>query len=167
MAVITQLAKLTLDKRPDPQLDWKWWSPNIPLGLPSNYLESIDLPFNNIDVGETLYAGGRYFNYPGPHKIGNFGATFYEDQKGTALLWVQKWKALIKTKAGAYNLPSAYKQNWKITLLTTQNVPVLTAELVGCWPLATSNYSLNYTGNGRLIVSQEFAVDDVNITWGV
>ena len=165
MAVITQLTKSAIDakNRPDPLLDFKWYSAVIPLGLRSDYLESVDIPFNNIGLGENVYGGGGFTAFPTSHTISSFNATFYEDSLGTTLKWILSWKALVKDfKTGFYGLPSVYKRNWAISILNTMNEPVIDAVLKGCWPTSTSNFALNYTSNGRLIVTQEFAIDDTD-----
>ena len=165
MAQITQLEKLALDKRPDPLLDWRWYSPVLPLpGLPSNYLESIDIPFNNIGKGEDVYGAGGFTCYPSSHTIGSFNTTFYEDDRGTTMDWILKWKSLVKSfTTGFYGLPKDYKKDWTVNQVDAKNNVVMTMKLKGCWPSATSNFSLNYTSNGRITLAQEFICDDMEI----
>jgi hypothetical protein len=143
-------------------MDFKWVSNVIPFDLPSNYLESVDLTFNNIKVGEGIYGGSGFSYYPGAHDVASFSATFYEDDRCTALKWVEGWKAKIKNfSTGAYEMPSNYKRTWTITLLNTKNEPVLNAKLEGVWPSNTGNFALNYTSNGRLVLTQEFSKDNM------
>lgn len=164
MAVIPQLAHSALVDarvRTDPMLDFKWYSEVIPEGLPSNYLESIDVPFNNITVGEGLYGGSGFTYYPGTHDIAGFSATFYEDSLGTTIKWLLGWKSKVKNfSTGVYYLPVNYKRDWKVTLLNTKNEPIMTVKLIGVWPSETSNLPLNYTSNGRIVISQQFSIDD-------
>lgn len=165
MAALTQLAKRALDQRPDPLFDFKWLSDVIPLGLPPDYLESIDIPFMNITVGDAVYAGASFTYYPGTHNVSAFSATFYEDSLCTTLKWILAWKAKIKNfETGVYELPTVYKQDWTVKLLNTKNIPVMNIKLIGVWPSDTSNYSLNYTSNGRLTISQSFSIDNQIIT---
>lgn len=164
-----------LHRRTDPALSFKWACKDdtLPFGLPSNFLESVDLPFNNIKVGETIYGGGGYSLFPGSHSISNVNLVLYEDQKCTTTQWIQLWKSKIKNfKTGSYYLPgdgspgsSGYKQAFTVQLLNTANSPILSAEFQGAWPENTSNWSLNYTDDGRLTVSQTFAVDDLVISF--
>lgn len=162
----TQVSKLL--KRPDPLLSFKWICPDetLPFGLPSDYLESIDLSWRNVKVESGVYVGGGYDYYPGSHDISGFTMVLYEDQECNTMKWVDYWKKQIKDMStGLYQLPTKYKKDMKIELMNSKNQAVMTVELIGIWPEATSNWSLNYTDNGRLTVSQAFSIDDQLITF--
>lgn len=162
----TQIAKLK--ERPDPLLSFKWICPDetLPFGLPSNYLESIDLSWRNIKVDSGVYTNAGYNYYPGAHDISGFTMVLYEDQECSTMQWIDYWKNQIKDMSnGLYNLPVVYKKDIKIELMDSKNNAIMTVELIGIWPEATSNWSLNYTDNGRLTVSQAFSVDDQSITF--
>lgn len=160
---LTQIDKLL--SRPDPLLSFKWVSGNVPLGLPSEYLESIEVPFNNVKVGEGMHAGSGYQYYPGTHDVSGFSATFYVDGEGRAIEWILGWKSLIKNfSTGAYNVATVYKKSWKVDMLNTKNDVIVTAEFSGAWPSETSNFALNYSDTGRLILTQAFSVDDCVFT---
>lgn len=162
----TQIAKLK--ERNDPLLSFKWLCPDetLPFGLPSDFLESVDLPWNNIKTESGFYVNGSYLYYPGAHDIESFSMVFYEDDKVTCTKWIQQWKAAIKSfDTGLYNLPKDYKKDMKVQLMDSKNNPIMTVELIGIWPEATSPWSLNYTDNGRLTVSQSFSIDDQIITF--
>lgn len=162
-AELTQISKLM--NRPDPLLSFKWVSPVLPFNLSSDYLESIDLPFNNIQVNDAMYTGSSYRYYPGSHDVSAFNASFYMDSKALSLKWILGWKARVKNfETGAYSLPKDYKSSWKVQLLDTGNAKVAEWELSGVWPSETSAFSLNYTDNGRLILTQSFSIDDVSIS---
>ncbi len=169
MTVKPELMNL-LHNRPDPMFAFKWVLKldYLPFGLPSHYLESVDLPFNNIQVGETIYGGGKYNLFPGAHNISSLNLVFYEDQKGTATKWIELWKSKIKNfRTGAYGLPGdgslssdGYKQQIDVQMVNTKNERIMDIQMFGLWPEATSNWSLGYSEDGRLTVSQSFAVDD-------
>ena len=162
----TQIEKLR--QRNDPLLSFKWICPDeaLPFGLPSTYLESVDVPWNNIKVEGGVYVNGKYVYYPGAHDISGLNMVFYEDDKASCMKWIMQWKAAIKDfETGLYNLPKDYKKDMKVQLMDSKNNPIMTVELIGIWPEATSNWSLNYTDNGRLTVSQAFSIDDQIITF--
>ncbi len=164
-----------INSHADPMLSFKWAakSHTLPFGLHSTFLESVDLPFNNIGVGETIYTGGGYDVYPGSHTISSVNLVFYEDQLGTCLKWIELWKSKVKNfRNGIYNLPGdgglnsgGYKQQIDLQMLNTRDERILDVSLIGLWPEATSNWSLNYTDNGRLTISQAFSIDDQIITY--
>lgn len=172
-AAIPTLAALM--QRPDPLLSFKWAckNPTLPFGLPAIYLESVDVPWNNIKIGETIYGGGGYSNVAGSHSIGSVNLVLYEDQKMTTLQWVLAWKAKIKDfETGIYGLPgdgseasTGYKQALPVQMLDTANTPLCTFLFTGIWPENTNNWTLSYTEDGRITVSQSFSVDDMFITF--
>jgi len=155
-----------LARRSDPMLDSRWACDAIPFNLPANFLESVDIPFNNIGAAENLYGASGYTCYPSTHTIGSVTMTFYEDELATALAWIHKWKAAVKDfGTGVYNLPDTYKREMTVVLMNGRNVDVLKAKLIGLWPAATSSYSLKYSDAGRLVLTQEFMIDDLELTF--
>lgn len=168
---LTQIEKILA--LPDPLLTYKWMCDTLPFtdqfGIKPEYMEAIDLPFNNIAAAQPYHSLGGYLLYPGTHTLSAFTATFYEDRFGTATSWILYWKSLIKNfKTGSYGMPEAtdrgpgYKQSIKVNLLDAKNDVVVGATLTGCWPSDTNPFSLTYTDfNGRLVIQQSFSVDDV------
>ncbi len=156
----TDIEKLL--KRPDPLLSFRWGctSEYLPFGLPSVYMESIDLPFLNIAVQEGRFAGGSYNYYPGFHNISQFNIVLYEDVQGTALNWVKQWKSRVKNfSTGAYFLPVNYKRDIEVGFFNPKGVIIKKFKLLGVWPAETGNQTLNYTESGRITVTQTFSVD--------
>lgn len=164
MAINTQIQQIMETSRPDPLLSFKWVCPDsaLPFGLPCHYLEAVELPFENV-TSSGHYEGGSNSYYPGISDLNGFNMTFYEDQKGNALKWLLAWKNRIKNfDTGIYKLPygsDGYKQKMNISLLDTKNNEVITVEVQGIWPEATSAWSLNYNDAGRLVLSQAFSID--------
>ena len=157
----------------DPLLDFKWVveSQTVPdldgfVGIPSNHIESVDVPFNNIQIESGQFTGSGFTYYPGFHDISSFSINVYEDQECTALKWTQAWKARVKNfSTGEYYLPRNYKGNLRVALLNSKNDIICRVKLIGVWPADTQSYSLNYTNNGRVVMSQTLSVDDQEITF--
>lgn len=150
--------------RPDPLLNFKWICKKLPFDYPASYVEGIDLPFNNIAVGDKAHSASGYSYYPGTHDISSFSITFYEDVSASTSKYLYGWKNKIKDfETGLYQLPgingSGYKQDISVVLLDQANNPVMGVTLKGVWPSDTGNFSLNYTDAGRVIVTQTFSVD--------
>jgi hypothetical protein len=154
----------TLLGMPDPMLNFKWICNSLPFGHPINYVEGIDLPFLNIDIGDKVHSASGYTSYPGTHNISSFSITFYEDSFATTSKFIWAWKNKIKDfKTGLYNLPIDYKQEIEVVMLDQGNNPVMSALLIGVWPSDTGNFSLNYTDAGRVTITQTFSIDDQSI----
>jgi hypothetical protein len=152
---------------PDPLLDWKWVysTATLPLGLDSSYIESVDLPFNNIVANSVNVAGGS-ISFPGVNSVAAVSMSLYEDRYCNTLNWIQTWKNLIKDLgSGIFNTPDKYKFDLKFTLLDNKNIELAEVILVNCFPTDTGNHSLNYSGNGRIVISQSFSVDGQSITF--
>lgn len=151
--------------RPDPLLSFQWLclDGSLPFDHPNEYLESIDLPFNNIK-SDGVYVGSGYTCYPLAHEVEAFTATFYEDYYAASTTWLQDWKSRIKNfSTGVYGLPKDYKKTMTVGLLTTKGDIALQYKLIGIWPTSTASLSLNYNESGRITVSQTFSIDDVEI----
>jgi len=135
--------------------------------LDPSYVESIDVPFNNISIADNWYGGSGYTYFAGPHDISSFSVTFYEDQKVSTLKYILAWKNLVKDfDSGFYNLPGlgdgkvGYKRSMRLLFLDSKNNAILQADLEGIWPADTGNLSLNYTDSGRITISQTFSCDN-------
>lgn len=156
-----------IQSRPDPLPSWKWRSDTVtPFGLPYHYVEGIDLPWNNIDIGNKIPRGSGYAYYPGTHDISAVTIVLYEDSDARTLQWLYDWKSKVKDfNTGLYGYPTEYKRNWTFVMCNTKDVPVITAELTGMWPADTSPVQLGYSEAGRIIHSQQFSVDGQNLTF--
>lgn len=166
---LTQIAKLGASTLLDPLLSFKWVGEFLPTinghTLKTDYLESVDLPFNNITIADNWYGGSGYTYYAGPHDISSFSATFYEDRLGSTMKWLLQWKQLVKNlDTGIYNLPSVYKKSLRVLMLDSKNTPILRSEMTGIWPADTGNLSLNYTDGGRIVITQTFSCDNQILT---
>jgi hypothetical protein len=155
-----------LKSMPDPLLSFKWVCTELPLDHPVHYVESINLPFLNVGIGDKAHASAGYSYFPSTHDISSFSITFYEDSNAKSSKFLWKWKNEIKDfSTGLYNLPgsdgSGYKKTIKVALLDTANNKVLSANLLGVWPADTDSLNLNYTEvGGRITISQTFSIDD-------
>lgn len=157
---LTDIQKLL--SRPDPHLSFKWvcYDDTLPFGLPSTYLEGIEVPFLNIKVQQGVFSGSGYNYFPGFHDISAFNMTLYEDQMASTLKWIYAWKKRIKDfNTGAYELPINYKRDMKVCLLNTLNDIILKIHLMNIWPADTQSLNLGYTDDGRTIISQTFSID--------
>lgn len=150
----------TLIKRGDPVLQHQWIIQGDFNGLPSEYIESIELPFNNVEAAVNLFVGGGYTVFPGFHKIGGINVNFYNDAKLVAFKSLMDWKLRIKDfQTGVYYYPHEYKANVTATLVNSKGEGILSCKLIGIWPTDTSTFTLDQAAE-VLHLSQAFSVDD-------
>lgn len=149
--------------RPDPMMTWRWVVAGggaLPFGLPAVYVESIDVPFENVQVQQGIFSGGTFTYFPANHDVAAFSMTFYEDEQATVLKWITQWRSKIKDMStGLMNLPKLYKRDINVDLLNGRGESVFTVKLLGCWPSDTGNLGLSYSDEGRLTITQSFSID--------
>lgn len=172
MAQETQLSKLMPDVLPDPLLTSRWIAKVVPIitfegathSLPSEYIESIELPFNNV-TSSGVFIGGGHWYFPEFHDVSAVNINFYGDSRGNSLRYLWAWKRLVKRfDNGLYRLPVEYKQDWTIALLDPKGDIVIEGYLKGTWPADTQSVALNYTdGTSRIVYSQNFSLDDMDL----
>lgn len=154
-------------RRPDPLLTFRWVAKTVPFGDQFNvtpaYLETFELPFNNVK-SEGVFFGGGYNYFPSFHDVSAFNVTFYGDSKGDTLRYLMYWKSQVKSfETGLYKLPGEYKRQWDVVLLDPKGTPVVEATLSGCWPADTGQVSLTYDdGSGRITFNQNFSLDNAS-----
>lgn len=166
------LSRNTAEK--SPLLTFKWVCSSLPFGFDPTYVESLDLPFCNVDVSQGWHGAGSFTYYPEFSNISSFSLTLYEDSSMSTLQWLTFWKNQIKVlyptsaengsgKAGAYFLPRYYKRNMEFKLLATDNSEVLKVTLINVFPTDTGNLSMDYTQSDRVKLTQTFSCDDQSL----
>lgn len=156
----------------NPQLSFMWVCKSLPFGMDPTYVESVDLPFCNIDASDGWHGAGTFTYYPGFSNISDFSLTLYEDSAATSSKFIKFWKNQIKVlypsssegaSYGAYFLPSNYKRDISFELQATDGSVIQTITLVGVWPTSTGNLSLDYSSSDRVKFTQTFKCDDQTI----
>jgi hypothetical protein len=179
-ASITEIGRLRA--RPDPIMEFKWVvTGEVPFSsgayadpydggsysyaVDYTYIESVGLPFNNVDTTE-IFCGSGYTTFPGFHKIGGFSLNVYADSNGNSLKWLMAWKSKVKNFSnGVYGLPGDYKRDLQVQMLDSKNNPIFTHTLIRVWPTQTNEIALGNDSQGRLVLSQAFALDDMKIAF--
>jgi len=171
----TSIDHLLNRSQPDkhPLFTFKWVCDSLPFGLDPSYVESLDLPFANIDQQQGWHGASTFSYYPDFSTISTFSLTFYEDSSASTMQWIVRWKNSIKVlypasssdsgTYGAYYLPKNYKRNMVFTMLATDNSPVMQITLINVWPTDTGNLSLDYSQSDRVKITQTFSCDDQTI----
>jgi hypothetical protein len=147
-----------------PVHDWKWHCTSLPLGMQSDFCESVSIPFPSFNI-KPLFGAGTFTFYPGFEEIQAFDCQFHLDEAMTTIKWLTAWKEKIRDpENGAFYLPTNYKFDIEFQLLGTKNDVLLTVVCKNCWPSTKSNWDLNYTStNGLLKVHQNFSCDGIKL----
>lgn len=161
------MAGYTLEQvaaRRDPLTTEKWVVANgyqLPFGLPSIYVEGIDLPFLNYSVSQSILTGGINRHYAGLAEVSSFSMILYEDSSGTTVKWLDRWKSNIADPATQlHKVPREYKRDIPVELHAQDGSVALRRTLIGIWPVDTGSVSLGAVGE-RLIISQPFSIDNI------
>lgn len=166
MVGFTDLSLLFDNKRADPLLFFRWVvTGEVPFsqqfGIDHTWIESVELPFPNIQA-DGVFGGSTYSYFPQFHNVAAVTVNIYGDGEGKFLKWLMYWKSQVKNlSTGLYKLPYQYKRDLQVSLLNSKGSEIVKAKLLGIWPADTGNLSLDYNGSERVIVSQNFSVDDV------
>lgn len=135
------------------------WSSDIPLGLPSRYLEEITLTEPNFMTSEAIPRDGYYIYVAEKLNLSPISAVFFEDRLLTVASWLSNWNKQISSDGKTRNYPSQYKKTWTIWLKDVKGVPVGQLNLHGVWPTTGIARNLASLGSERVRVSIEFSVD--------
>lgn len=150
------------DAKLDPMLNFKWICESLPFEHDPTYVESIGLPFPEIQQKEGLFGAGTYTYYPGFETISAFDVTFYEDSELNTALWLNAWRERIRRpEDGAYYLPPNYKRDIDLLLLNTENKTIGRAKLVNVWPTTISQWELSYDSGERIQTQANFSCDRI------
>lgn len=163
---------------PHPQMSFRWVAllPNLikfefpiklqsPPSFPVPIVEEAEIPFMSAS-NYLITEGAQNYSVADKHSLGNSNVvsfSIYTDQYGIALSYIKAWKDLIRNKDRTFNYPSEYKYDIMIFLTVTMGVPYVGFKLKGAFPMTTSFDRLGYGRTDRLILNQEFSVDDVEI----
>lgn len=160
---------LGLHSRSDPLLSFMWFClpPTINgVSLPWYYVEEFTAPFRSFDV-TTQYREGKVFHFAGQHSISSLSMRLYDDSTGKAGAWLEAWRRSILSKEGYYNLPGGtrgYKKDITVVMLdVTKFGWVYTFNYKGCWPTTADPITLQSGSSDRIISSQEFSCDEVEV----
>lgn len=163
---------------PDPALVFRWDCISVTFGsaaalvIPENfydYVHGVSLPIPHIETNPAFRQATHTY-YPGFSDVNSTTLTLYEDHSYTMHSLMQTWRAIVVDADGNYGLPVDYKCEFKFRLLglaegentATVKVP-LVARVIGMFPTTQAPTDLNYQSSDRVIISQEFSVDDVKL----
>lgn len=145
-------------------IDWEVFAPKVFFAA-QFYIEDINIPFSNIQQAEGVFYQGTMKYFPKMVDVATFSVKLYEDNVGTTLQAIDDWKNLVRNPDGTYNLPAEYKGDFEISMRDSRRNLTLIVVLKGCFPLATESVELSSSGTERIIITQEFSVDNVVMEW--
>ena len=127
-------------------------------------IEDVILPFGSIRA-EPVFRNGKNYYYAKMYDISTVSVRFYEDVEMKVTKKLAAWKKIIKNERGDYGVKSDYEA---VLTLTTKKYPTnetgTVFKIKGLFPVSTESYQYQSAQSERLIVSQEFSCDDIEIS---
>lgn len=152
--------------RKDPLLNFCWFAqlPKIgPYKLDWSYIEEFNAPLRSFD-NNVQYQRGRDNKYASKQNVSNLSLKCYEDSTGKTQAYLEAWRNLVIGEDGQFNLPVNYKKDITLVILdVSRAISVYTLVYHGCWPVSADAFQLSSGASERLIASQEFSVDSVDV----
>jgi hypothetical protein len=149
--------------RPDPHLQIDW-TIDLPDSFPSEYVEEVQAPMADFEVGAGIFRGGQRMYYADVQDISSLSLTFYGDNESKSLQYLQAWKDKVGVN-GVINYPSQYKRNIVVKLTDMKGTVHAQFAYYGCWPSKIPTVGLISSNSGRTILPVDFAVDGVIVTF--
>ena len=149
----------------DPATSWRWrvTAFTAPDGLtppPLMYFHAIPVPYPSIESVQVHMQASNAFFVPGFQAIGTLNLTIYEDDSFATTLWLQTWRQRIRGSDGLYEIPVPVG-NIEVTCYNARGEKTIRQLLKKVWPISQSPSELSYENGGRLVITAEFAVHDV------
>lgn len=166
-----------LRSRPEPQRQYRFRMDPINIvynadnkaviSLESIYVESITYSFDDI-MADSVPFQNTYLKYAARRNNPSIIIDFYEDEFGTVQQALYLWRSIIRTSDGTYGYPSEYKRSIVLRLYPVwdNETPLVTIRMLGAFPSNANPVRLSYTDAGRVVVSQQFENEDIEIVQG-
>ena len=154
-----------LVSRPDPLLEIDW-IPELPFGLPAEYVEEISFTWPRFVTNDAIPNHGQSLYIVEGREVSAITLVFYEDVKLTTSRWVELWRGLICPDGIHYNYPDTYKQSIFAYPSDVNRRPLGKFEFRGCFPTGLPQYHMAGDGSNRVRLSVEFSVDTIEIDLG-
>ena len=154
--------------RTDPQLQFRFRVSEIILApevrIYSNYIESYSYSYDDITMDPVPFKHG-FLKYAGNNITPPFSLDLYEDQFSSTQYALQYWRSLIKRPDGTYSYPSEYKRDIVVHTyvgdVDDSPAGIITAR--GAFPTNSNPIRMSYSESGRVIISQAFECDSIDI----
>lgn len=148
-----------LKSRPDPLWEIDWF-PIFPLGLPPEYVESVQWSHPRF-MSEEAFRNGRKLNYITGIETNPISVELYENRFAASQDWYNNWRSIIwQPASGTFSYPYTYKKNIHLLLRDVKQQVVAQVLFTGCFPSSPPQITSSSEG-GRVKLSIEFSVDEV------
>lgn len=146
---------------PDPLLQIDW-TPQMPFGLPPEYVIEMSVPVSNCSADGVFVNGSREYT-ASFSDTGALTILFYEDRLMTVTNWLMGWRSLIQNSNGTFNSPSVYKQTVFLSPTDVKGNALATMKIIGCWPTQIPEYAFSSGNSNPVQLSVTFQCDKVII----
>lgn len=126
-------------------------------------VEAIQLPHTKMPAEGRFQASSNVY-YPKFTDVDSAALTLYETEDYRITRYINTWKSIVVDKDYHWGMPKDFKKTLLVEAYgMNNNAPKLTFSIIGVWPSDTQPYDYGYSQSGKLTVSCNFSVDDVEI----
>ena len=147
------------------QRNYKWILTIPAIDFDQKLIESVSFPTSEFSADPFHIGGGEIF-LPSFKRIGTVSIEFLEDTRGSMLRMLEDWKSEIVSEDGVFGYPSGatgFKKEALLILLDGQNNEHTRIRLLNMFPLRLSTIRMSYDSSNKILVIQDFAIDDAVI----
>ena len=124
--------------------------------------ESVELPFKTFAVEDRHVMATKKY-YAGYASFNSFNATFFEDDKCSAMRGFVTWQKLMVNDDADYSPAAEYQAKMVLRLLNCADVGIAKVTFEGVWPSQITTVSLTGSEVTRVAIQVSFSVNKV--TW--
>ena len=95
--------------------------------------------------------------------VSPFTITLLEWQDFLCIKYFLEWNSLMVNDDGTYNVPTYYKKNIKVNLLSPDDKPLFSINHIGCFPNKKSIAEVNYESSDPVSIDIEITYDSFEI----
>jgi len=141
------------------------------ISLPWYYIPIANAPFRSFEA-DSVQRNAHPTYFPGSYSVSDLNLSFFMDSSSKAHMYLKAWQALVMSDSdptafsnqGLFGLPSQYKKNITLFILSVTKKQLLQLKYINCWPKNLDALELTSDSSTGLSQPVSFAVEDVKVT---
>lgn len=149
---------------------YKWLITINDIDFDGRLVEGVTFPTSEPGK-DAFHLGGGDIYLPSFSSTGSVSIDFIEDEEGSISKMLQAWRREVVAKDGTFGYPGSsnstssvgFKKNGLLLLLNTRNESHTEIKLDRMFPTSQAPVRLTYAESNKVVISQEFSVDEIDI----